>query len=365
MTAAIVISILLLLSVVFIVFMQQPQFGKNPSGERLARVLASPNYRDGKFQNQSFTPTMTEGVTWWDMLGLLFRRQIDAAPKSPLPSVRTDLKDDSEKQPSIVWFGHSSYLIKADGRNILVDPVFSGRAAPVSFFGNSFKGSDVYEVSDMPDIDILLLTHDHYDHLDYETVKKIKPKVKHIVTSLGVGAHLEHWGYPAGMITELDWHEQVAIDPGLSIHAAPARHFSGRRFKRAQTLWSSFILHSPSVKIYIGGDSGYDEHFKEIGERFGPFDFALLECGQYFDYWKQIHAMPEEVAQIAMDVKARAFMPVHWAKFNLAPHAWKDPILRITEKAEEMGLVMATPQIGEKIVIGAEYPTAAWWESIA
>ncbi len=359
MAVAILSSILLLLPLAFIAFLQKPQFGKTPSGERLARILASPNYRDGKFQNQSFTPVMTEGVTWWHMIGLLFRAQKDAEPKSPLPSVRTDLKNDPEGKPSIVWFGHSSYLIRTDGINILVDPVFSGRAAPVPFFGKSFKGSDVYTPADMPDIDILLLTHDHYDHLDYETIKALQPKVKRVVTSLGVGAHLEHWGYPAAMIAELDWQEYVAIVPALTIRAAPARHFSGRRFKRAQTLWSSFILQSPSAKIYIGGDSGYDEHFKEIGERFGPFDFALLECGQYFDYWKQIHAMPEEVAQIAVDIKAHAFMPVHWAKFNLAPHSWKEPVQRITKKAKEMGLVIATPQIGQKIVIGGDYPAGA------
>ena len=364
MAVAIVFSLLALLSLAFLAFLQRPSFGKTPSGERLARIRASPNYREEQFQNRSFTPVMAEGVTMWDMIGLLFRRQADAVPESPLPSVRTDLKDDFGGKPSIVWFGHSSYLIKTDGRNILVDPVFSGRAAPVSFFGNSFKGSDAYTVADMPEIDILLLTHDHYDHLDYETITLLRPKVKRIVASLGVGAHLEYWGYPAGMITELDWHEHVAIDPALVIHAAPARHFSGRRFKRAQTLWSSFILQSASAKIYIGGDSGYDGHFAEIGERFGPFDFALLECGQYFDYWKQIHAMPEEVAQIAVELKARAFMPVHWGKFNLAPHPWKDPVQRITKKAKEMNLVIATPQIGEKIVIGEAYPVTPWWESV-
>ena len=364
MAVAIVFSLLALFSLAFLAFLRKPQFGKTPSGERLARILASPNYREGQFQNLRFTPVMAEGVTAWNMIGLLFRRQADAVPKSPLPSVRTDLKDNSEKKPSIVWFGHSSYLIKTDGLNILVDPVFSGRAAPVSFFGRSFRGSDVYTAADMPEIDVLLLTHDHYDHLDYETITALRPKVKRVVASLGVGAHLEHWGYPAGMITELDWHEHAAIDPGLAIHAAPARHFSGRRFKRAQTLWSSFVLQSPSAKIYIGGDSGYDEHFREIGERFGPFDFALLECGQYFDYWKQIHAMPEEVAQIAVDIKTRAFMPVHWAKFNLAPHSWKEPVQRITKKAKEMGLVIATPQIGQKIAIGEAYPVTPWWESV-
>ena len=356
---ALLLTALLLLAGLFAFFLQQPQFGKKPTGDRLDRVRRSPNYRDGAFQNRSPTPTLPEGVTYWNMLGLLFRRTADAAPKTPLPSVRTTFEAPLGDKPSVTWFGHSSYLIQLDGKNILVDPVFSGHASPVFFFGGSFKGSDVYSAADMPTIDILLLTHDHYDHLDYPTIRQLRPKVRQVVASLGLGAHLEHWGYPAAMIHELDWHETAVIDAALTIHATPARHFSGRRFTRGQTLWSSFVLRGASAKIYAGGDSGYDTHFKEIGAQYGPFDFALLECGQYFHYWPLIHVLPEETAQAAADLAARAVMPVPWAKFNLAPHAWRDPIERVTRHARTLGLDIATPRIGERVMIGGPYPAEA------
>lgn len=342
-------------------FMQQKTFGTDPKGARLERILKSPNYKDGAFQNQSYTPVMAEGVTMTKVLGEYFKKVIGKEPLEDLPSVRTDLKQFNDTVPVIIWFGHSSYLIKTNGKNILVDPVLSGNASPVSFFGSNYRGSNTYSVDDMPELDAVLITHDHYDHLDYKTILKLIPKTKHFYTSLGVGAHLEYWGVDPKNITEFDWWDSNNIDTGFSFIAAPARHFSGRKFKRGKTLWASYILQTPTHRFYLGGDSGYDKHFKEIGEKHGPFDIALLECGQYNAYWHNIHMMPEETAQAATDLKAKVLMPVHNSKFTLALHPWKEPLERVTKEAEAKGIKVTTPLMGEPVLLDKSYPSLKWW----
>ncbi len=356
-----VIVIVTVPSVVYL-YMKQPQFGRNPSGKHLERLKKSPQFQNNAFQNQSLTPDLAEGVSYWDILKAYIPKVENKEPDQPLPSVKTDLKNIQSDKPVIVWFGHSSYFMRIAGKNILVDPVFSGYASPVSFFGSNYAGSNVYSIDDFPDLDLLIITHDHYDHLDYETVKKLKPKVKKVITSLGVGAHLGHWGYDEDQITELDWWQKVAIDSTLELTAAPARHFSGRGFKRGQTLWSSFILKTPHHNIYVGGDSGYDTHFKEIGEKYGPFDLAILECGQYNEYWKYIHLMPEETAQVATELNAKVLLPVHWSKFTLGLHPWTEPIERVVKHAKALNQAITTPMIGEKVEINGNYPTKEWWK---
>jgi L-ascorbate metabolism protein UlaG (beta-lactamase superfamily) len=185
--------------------------------------------------------------------------------------------------------------------------------------------------------------------------------VKKVYCSLGISAHLEYWGYNGDIITELDWWESAAMNERMTIIAAPARHFSGRGIKRNQTLWSSFIIKTPSHSIYIGGDSGYDTHFKTIGEKYGPFDIALLEAGQYNPMWPLIHMAPEETVQAAVDLKAKVLMPVHWGKFTLAMHPWDEPIQRILAKAEDLNVQVTSPRIGEMVVIGKNYPDSKWW----
>ncbi len=289
------------------------------------------------------------------------RASKDREPSQPLPSVKTDLNDLPATGATLVWFGHSSYLLKISGKTILVDPVFSGHASPVSFFGKNYPGSNVYRVADMPEIDILLLTHDHYDHLDYKTIRELRPKVKQVVASLGVGAHLERWDYAPGTIQELAWHEGTNLEGGIHLTALPSRHFSGRLFKRGQTLWSSFVLDAPNYKLYLGGDSGYDTHFAEIGAQYGPFDLAILECGQYNQNWPYIHMMPEQTAQAALDLRAKVLLPVHWGKFTLALHPWYEPIERVSKRTQELGLPLATPLIGQPIQIGNQYQNTVWW----
>jgi L-ascorbate metabolism protein UlaG (beta-lactamase superfamily) len=343
-------------------FFQQKLFGKAPAGSRLDRIRKSPNYRDGVFQNLSPTEVSSnKDASTIDMLRKFIFGTENVKPPKPIPSVKTDLRNLPSEKPTIVWFGHSSYFIKSKGVNILIDPVFSGYASPVSFMVKAFEGANTYQADDMPDVDMLILTHDHYDHLDYQTIMKLIPRVKHFYTALGVGEHLEHWGVAPNKITEFDWLESYQITSDIKLTATPARHFSGRGISRAKALWVSFVLDLHGYRIFLGGDSGYDAHFKMIGEKFGPFDFALLENGQYNLDWHFIHTLPEETAQAAQDLNVKNFMPVHWAKFPLAFHPWDEPILRLQKSVQEKNLKMTTPMIGEPVVLDKVYPNGEWW----
>ncbi len=341
----------------------QPKFGKNPTGKRLDRITKSPNYKVGSFHNLTSTEVLLKSASRTKMFrDFFFGKPASTKPPKPLPSVKTDLKNLSGEQSTIVWFGHSSYLIKSKGYTILVDPVMQGEASPLSAFAKPFVGADVFSMDDLPPVDLVLLTHDHYDHLHYESIKKLATTAKQFVTSLGVGEHLESWGVPSEKIIELDWWESTAINSEIEFTATPARHFSGRSFVRGKTLWSAFVLKIHGHQLFLGGDSGYENHFKEIGKRFGSFDIALLECGQYGENWPYIHMLPEETVMAAKDLNAKVLMPVHWAKFELALHAWDEPINRATKFAEENNQPVTTPMIGEPVVINLSYPNKRWWE---
>ncbi|HYG14500.1 MAG TPA: MBL fold metallo-hydrolase [Bacteroidia bacterium] len=336
-------------------------YGKLPKGERLERIKSSPNFKNGVFQNLSHTPTMAEGTNFFKVLVDFINKPKDAVPAFSLPAVKTDLKIIASDKPVIVWFGHSSYFIRINNKNILVDPVLSGNAAPFSFMVKAFKGVDIYTVDDFPEIDYLILTHDHYDHLDYKTIIKLKNKVKTVCCSLGTGAHLEYWGYDGTLINEFDWWDTKTFGD-TTFTAAPARHFSGRGLKRAQSLWVSFILKTGGYSLYLGGDSGYGTHFKEIGSKYGPFDIALLETGQYNTSWPYIHMMPEETVQAGIDLGAKVIMPVHWGKFSLALHGWTEPVERFIKKADELNVKYTTPMIGEPVILDESYPVKQWWK---
>lgn len=281
-----------------------------------------------------------------------------------MPTVHTDLRALYSEKPVVIWFGHSSYLIHVKGFNILVDPVFSGSASPMSFMVKAFPGADAYAPADMPEIDLMIITHNHYDHLDKKTLAELKSRTKQIYTGLGVGRDLRHCLATGNNITEMDWWETREIAKEIVLTATPARHFSGRGFKRGGSLWSSFVLEIFGYKIFIGGDSGYDTHFKAIGDKFGPFDLVILECGQYNDYWPFIHMKPEETVQAAIDLQAKALLPVHWGKFVLAMHAWNDSPERATAAGVQRGLLVTTPRIGEPVTVGAHYPQEHWWANV-
>jgi len=362
----ILISIPVLLIIVVFAFLHLPRFGKLPSGARLERIKKSVNYKNGHFQNLSETPMLTaEGGMFTVLKQFFFDKKTSVTPVDMIPSMKTDLLNLDPAKDVLVWFGHSSYFMQVDGKKILVDPVFSGAASPVSFNIKAFKGTNVYTTEDIPEIDFLFISHDHWDHLDYETILKLKPKIKRIVCALGVGQHLERWGFDKNSINELDWNEEINLGEGFTVNATVARHFSGRGFVRNKTIWVSFILHTPTMKIFIGGDSGYDTHFAEIGKTFGPFDLVILENGQYNKNWKYIHMQPFETLQAAKDLQAKRVFPVHNSKFPLATHPWDEPLKKITELNSDVNLNLATPMIGEEIFLKDHTQKfSKWWEGI-
>ncbi len=362
----IILSIIGVFVIIIFVFLQQAKFGKTPSGERLTRVQNSPHYKDGKFQNQSLTPQLTGEKGYIGvMYNFLFGDHKRVTPIDEIPSVKTDLLGLDRNTDILVWFGHSSYFIQIDGKRILVDPVFSGSASPVSFTTKAFKGTDLYKVDDIPDIDYLFISHDHWDHLDYETVTGLKPRIGKVICSLGVGEHFEYWGFDTSKIVELDWDEDTVLDSGFTVYCLPARHFSGRSLSPKQSLWSSFLLQTPTFKIYIGGDSGYDSHFAAIGKRFEDIDLAILENGQYGEGWKYIHMTPEQVLKAPKDLNASRLLPVHSSKFALSTHPWDEPLKRISEANQNNEQNLITPMIGEIVYLKDTTQTFhQWWIGI-
>ncbi|MFC3563299.1 MBL fold metallo-hydrolase [Pedobacter jamesrossensis] len=360
----IAVYIILILVLFFLIATNLPVFGQLPSGTRLITIQHLDNYKDGSLQNLSVTPMQPEGVSFFKVLSsFLFQKQPNKNPAKALTFVKPDLNSQvKSNEPEIIWFGHSSYLIKVDGKRILVDPVFSKTPSPYSFIGSkNFKGTDFVKADDFLNIDVLLITHDHYDHLDYHSILKIAPQAKVIVASTGVGAHLEKWGIQSDKINELSWSQSIKLFDKFNFTAVPARHFTGRKFKRNQTLWSAFVLQTENHKLFLGGDSGYDTHFKQIGENYGPFDIAFLECGQYNELWPYIHMFPEQTVQAAIDLNANILMPVHWGKFSLAMHPWDEPIKRVTLAAEKQQFQIITPKLGETVILNKDFPVEKWW----
>lgn len=336
--------------------------GKRPTGERLQKIKQSPNYKKGKFQNLLPTPVMRPGVTPLTLAKEFFAKPESVRPAHMLPMMLTDFHRPDTPEPTITWFGHSSYLLQSRGRNILVDPVFSRNASPVPFFMPGFPGTNVYKADDFPAIDVLVITHDHYDHLDFETIQNIHRQCRRIVTALGVGAHLESWGVNPKKIIELDWGQSADCGYGIRFTAVPARHFSGRGFVRAKTLWMALVLDLHGKRIYMGGDSGYDgDQFRQAGRNFPGIDLAILECGQYNENWPHIHMFPEETVQAAIDLVAKVLLPVHWGKFALSTHPWKEPVERMVAAAEQQGQGWVVPILYQQYVIGAPFRQELWW----
>lgn len=347
-------------------YMRQEKFGALPEGKRLELVKNSPHYKGGKFRNLVEKPIISDGYSMWsEGWKTLFEEFPRREPVDVLPSVKTNLKTIPADSNVLVWFGHSSFFLQVDGVKILVDPVFSGNASPLPGSVKAYKGSDIYTADDMPEIDYMLLSHDHYDHLDYETVKALKSKVKYVVCGLGAGAHYEPWGYRTQQIIEKDWYEKVEVKTGFTIFTESTHHDSGRGFKGAQSLWLSFYIQSPYMNIYYSGDGGYDSRFQSIAQKYPQIDWAVMECGQYNKAWQSVHELPEEVVQATVELKAKNMLPVHHSKFTLGQHPWDEPLIKITSLSQSKPYRLATPMIGEKVLLdNTTQIFKQWWNNV-
>lgn len=342
--------------------------GTSPDEQKITSFEKSKNYdaKKEKFINRK--PEIIDAMwernfTLRNILGF-FKERKNAQPSKPLPEVRPDLAEflKASKDLKVIWFGHSSFLLNIDGITVLVDPVFSGSAAPVSFMVKRFQ-EPVLSLQELPEIDYVLISHDHYDHLDMESIEYFKNKKTQFITPLGVGSHLQSWGIDRERVIEKDWWEKAEF-AGIKFIATPAQHFSGRGlFDRNKTQWASWVIQSKNHNIYFSGDSGYDIHFKEIGERFGPFDVAFIESGQYNMKWREVHMLPEEAVSAYKDLKAEKYFPIHWGMFVLSYHTWYDPMDQLFRLSKNNNLNIVAPKIGEIVNLSKNFVNDPWWKN--
>lgn len=341
------------------------QFGAKPSKSDLATYSKSKQWNGAIFKNLEET---TMNFSWSKFPEFLnkqfFKKEGREARALPVVSFDANVLDVSNPVMQSIWYGHAAIFMQLNHQNILIDPMFGSDAAPIAPFKvKRFSPNTLSIIDALPDIDLVLISHDHYDHLDYDSIVKLQNKVKCFYVSLGVKRHLVSWGIPADLITEFDWWQEAHFKD-ITITFTPTRHFSGRGLTdRAKSLWGGFVLKTVKENIWFSGDSGYGAHFKEIGDRLGPFDFAFMECGQYNENWHQIHMYPEESVQAAIDAKVRNCMPVHWSGFALAQHSWTEPVERFVAKANQERLEFIVPKIGE-VFTAKTNESANWWQSL-
>lgn len=328
------------------------------------RKLSNFSPRSGKYRNLQPEGPVQPG--FGDMIKVareIFFNAAARAPRGRLPEVKPDMEALLVPGPRLkfIWFGHSTLLLNLGGQVILIDPIFSPTASPVGLVSNRFQ-APLIQPWQLPGVDVIVISHDHYDHLDKMTIKAFIATPTRFMVPAGVGRHLRRWGLPAARIEELDW-GQAADYGGITYQAAPARHFSGRGpggFNK--TLWASWIISSSAEKIFYSGDSSYCQHFQDIGSSYGPFELAFMENGQYDRRWPDSHMMPEDTVQAVIDVQARAFVPVHWGMFDLSLHHWADPIRRCFRRASERELAIITPRLGELVDTAIQRSYPQWWE---
>ncbi|BCB05555.1 MBL fold metallo-hydrolase [Bacillus sp. KH172YL63] len=338
----------------------RPPLGKKASRER---VHLSPRQSEGVFQNELPTSMDTSFSGTVSMVRDLIKRDPGRKPPGDLPRVDFPSLRHPHPVPNVTWFGHSASMIELEDKRLLLDPMFGPSPSPLPWLGGKRYSKELpFSMDDLPDIDAVIFSHDHYDHLDYSTIQKLRGKVQQFFVPIGVGSHLEHWGIDRGHITELDWWDELEWS-GLTLVCTPARHFSGRSLNdRNASLWCSWCIIGPSTSIFFSGDSGYGPHFEKIGRKYGPFDLTMMECGQYDPRWAPIHMTPEETVQAHRDVQGKWLLPIHWGAFTLSFHAWTDPVERVTKKAEEIGVPVATPRIGETFLLKeGSLPDSKWW----
>jgi L-ascorbate metabolism protein UlaG (beta-lactamase superfamily) len=341
--------------------------GGRPSGARADRVQRSPQFRAGAFQNPLTTRTVVAETGWRTLRELVFGGQrrkpsgvVPVVNPEPVPSPAP-----SADELSVIWYGHASALVEIEGRRVLIDPVWSDRCSPSTLVGPRRLHPPPVPLHRLPTVDAILISHDHYDHLDLATVRALRrTQSAPFLVPLGVGAHLERWGVPAARIVELDWEETFVLQ-GLRFTATAARHFSGRGLSRDQTLWGSWALAGETRRVFYTGDSGYFEGYAAIGETHGPFDLTLMQIGAYDPAWPNIHMYPEEAVSAHLDLRGDLLIPVHWATFNLAVHPWADPVNRLWHEAKARDVRLAIPRPGQRVIADDPPAVDGWWQAIA
>ncbi len=337
------------------------------SPDRQERIRRSPNFRDGTFRNPIEAPMMVPARAL-DALREFLRGRKRTRPPGPLPTValrRESFADPPPGDVRVCWLGHSTVLVEMEGARLLFDPVWAERSSPSPFLGPSRFQPVPLPRDQLPDLDAVVISHDHYDHLDRDLIRGLaaaRPRLPFYVP-LGVGTHLEAWGIAEARIREMDWWEEAVL-PGSRIRlaAAPACHFSGRTIlDRNRTLWASWAAVGAEHRVYFGGDGGYHPGFAEIGRRLGPFDLTMLEIGAFHPSWASIHLGPEKALTAHRDLSGRLLLPIHWGTFNLAVHAWDEPIETLFSEAGPGGVDLLLPRIGELARLGEPPPRAAWW----
>lgn len=318
------------------------------------------NQVDGRYVNESGPWDMKIGAA---IKAQLTTEQVDKSPRAPLPLSTVDIAAlRAAPGPLLYRLGHSTILLKLDGRYVLIDPVFSERASPLQWVGPKRFHPVPLELTQLPRIDAVVISHDHYDHLDEGSIRFLADRADYFFTPLGVGDHLRRWGIADDAIVEFGWWDEVELGT-LTFAATPAQHFSGRGlFDRNKTLWASWVIQSPDANLFFSGDTGYFPGFREIGERYGPFDIAMVENGAYNPAWRDIHMMPEDTLQAFKDLNARAMLPIHNSTFDLSLHAWYEPLERISALAMSNDVQLLTPVIGAPLDVTAPQPTFAWWQ---
>jgi len=340
-------------------------FGSTVRGDDLVRLKRSPHFNGKTFANPVATQVIPK-FTFWGMMKRWWSEKGERRPRKPL-AIATPHADEFRNPPPtgirLAWLGHSTVLLEVEGVRILTDPVWAKRCSPSSLAGPKRFHPPPLAIDDLPHLDAIIISHDHYDHLDRTAVKKLACRGVLFITSLGVGSHLKKWGIPPRQIRELDWWESHTLDSGsITITATPARHFSGRGLSRNRTFWSSWVILGKSKRIFFCGDTGMFPGFTEIAEKYSPFDLTLLKIGAYDRFWPDVHLHPRETLEVNRILQGKTMLPIHWGTFNLAFHPWQEPIQTLLHAAKGQPGQIITPRPGQVVDLDHLPAFPPWWE---